>query len=141
MRWRHARVMVSSAPEAFMNRIIRGVLIASTLGIAITLAHQPQASAAIAGAGQVAGLHGSVGADCTFKGKKMFGKVQVVKNFPDIKVQKVDNFPDLKVQFVSNFPDKCGKWQVVDNFPDFKIQYVDNFPDVKIKAVDNFPGL
>jgi hypothetical protein len=79
--------------------------------------------------------------DCTFNGINLYGKVQVVDAFPDIKVQVVDAFPDLKVQEVDAFPDECGKWQFVDAFPDFKIQFVDAFPDIKIQYVDAFPGL
>jgi hypothetical protein len=82
-----------------------------------------------------------VGADCTLKGFKLLGKVEVVDSFPDLKVQVVTSFPDLKVKSVTSFPDDCGKWQFVESFPDFKIQYVDSFPDVKIEMVDSFPGL
>lgn len=78
---------------------------------------------------------------CTFKGKKLYGKVQVVKAFPDIKVQVVKAFPDLKVKEVKAFPDQCGKWQIVTAFPDVKVQFVDAFPDVKIQYVDAFPGV
>ncbi len=84
---------------------------------------------------------GNVGKDCTFKGKKLWGKVQVVKSFPDLKVQVVKSFPDVKVQKVKSFPDKCGKWQEVTAFPDLKIQFVTAFPDVKIQYVDAFPGV
>ena len=77
---------------------------------------------------------------CTHNGIKLYGKVQVVDSFPDLKVQVVDSFPDLNVQFVNAFPDSCGKWQLVDSFPDFKIQYVNSFPDIKIKKVSSFPG-
>ncbi|MGD0710847.1 MAG: hypothetical protein ABR968_06655 [Bacteroidales bacterium] len=79
--------------------------------------------------------------DCSFNGFNLYGKVQVVNAFPDIKVQIVNAFPDLKVQIVDAFPDACGKWQMVDAFPDFKIQFVDAFPDIKIQYVDAFPGL
>ena len=79
-------------------------------------------------------------ATCTFKGKKLYGKIQVVTSFPDVKVQVVTSFPDLKVQNVTSFPDKCGKWQIVTSFPDTKIQYVTSFPDVKIQYVESFPG-
>ena len=82
-----------------------------------------------------------VSAGCTFKGKKLWGKIQVVKAFPDLKVQVVKAFPDLKVQKVNAFPDKCGKWQFVEAFPDLKVQFVDAFPDVKIQYVDAFPGV
>ena len=80
-------------------------------------------------------------AGCTYKGKKLYGKVQVVDFFPDIKVQVVNFFPDLKVQRVDFFPTSCGKWQFVDFFPDIKVQFVDFFPDIKVQFVDFFPGL
>lgn len=78
---------------------------------------------------------------CSFKGKPLFDKVQVVKSFPDLKIQVVKSFPDLKVQWVQSFPDACGKWQAVESFPDLKIQYVESFPDLKIQRVESFPGL
>jgi hypothetical protein len=84
---------------------------------------------------------GKVGKSCTFKGKKLWGKFQVVNAFPDLKVQVVNAFPDVKVQVVNAFPDKCGKWQMVKAFPDVKIQFVDAFPDIKIQYVNAFPGV
>lgn len=80
-------------------------------------------------------------AACTFKGKKLYGKIQVVTSFPDVKVQEVTSFPDLKVEKVNSFPDKCGKWQMVTSFPDTKVQYVTSFPDVKVQSVTSFPGI
>lgn len=79
--------------------------------------------------------------NCEWKGIKLFGKVQYVTSFPDIKVQFVTSFPDIKVEFVTSFPDKCGKWQEVSSFPDFKIQVVSSFPDLKIQKVTSFPGM
>jgi hypothetical protein len=81
-----------------------------------------------------------IDSNCSCKGKKMYGKVQFVTSFPDIKVQMVTSFPDLKVQMVNSFPDKCGQWQVVTSFPDIKIQLVESFPDVKVQIVESFPG-
>ena len=82
--------------------------------------------------------------DCTVivNGKtfKMYGKVQIVDSFPDVKVQIVDAFPELKVKLVDAFPDSCGKVQIVDSFPDVKVQIVDSFPDLKVQLVDAFPG-
>ncbi len=83
---------------------------------------------------------GNVDSSCSYRGKRLYGKVKVVNSFPDIKVQVVRSFPDLKVQKVRSFPDSCGKWQFVDSFPDLKVQFVDSFPDVKIQYVDSFPG-
>ena len=84
---------------------------------------------------------GKVGKSCTLNGKHLWGKIQVVKAFPDLKVQVVRAFPDLKVQKVTAFADGCGKWQFVDAFPDLKVQFVDAFPDLKVEFVSAFPGL
>jgi hypothetical protein len=77
---------------------------------------------------------------CRYKGFKLYGKIQVVDSWPDIKVQIVESFPDLKVKVVENWPDDCGKWQFVDSWPDLKIQFVEHFADIKIKFVESFPG-
>jgi hypothetical protein len=71
---------------------------------------------------------------------KLYGKIQFVDHFPDVKVKIVDHFPDIKVKQVKNFADKPGLWKIVDNFPDYKVQIVDNFPDYKVKYVSHFPG-
>lgn len=92
-------------------------------------------------ASYLASGNNTVGSDCTFKGRRLYGKVKVVNSFPDIKVQVVSSFPDLKVRAVNSFPDRCGEWQFVNSFPDFKIQYVNSFPDIKIKMVNSFPGV
>jgi len=84
---------------------------------------------------------GRIGKDCTFQGKKLWGKVEIVTSFPDIKVQIVSAFPDLKVKQVESFPDSCGEWQSVTAFPDLKVQFVTSFPDIKITYVTSFPGL
>ena len=70
----------------------------------------------------------------------LYGKIQFVNSFPDVKVQIVNSFPDIKVQQVQSFPDKPGKWQIVNSFPDYKVQIVNSFPDYKIQYVNSFPG-
>jgi len=79
--------------------------------------------------------------NCTYKDYKLYGKIEVVESFPDIKVQVVESFPDLKVEVVESFPNDCGEWQFVENFPDLKVQFVESFPDVKIQFVESFPGI
>ena len=79
--------------------------------------------------------------DCTFNGKSLYGKVQVVNSFPDFKVKIVDSFEDLKVKNVTSFPNSCGRWQFTNSFPDFKIQFVTSFEDFSIKYVDSFEGI
>ena len=80
-------------------------------------------------------------ATCSFNGKKLYGKIEIVTAFPDVKVQEVKAFPDLKIEEVNAFPDKCGLWQLVKAFPNTKVQYVNAFPDVKIQHVKAFPGV
>lgn len=77
---------------------------------------------------------------CAFNGIDLYGDVEIVTSFPDVKVQIVTSFPDLNVQMVDSLPDSCGLWKIVTSLPDFKIQYVDRFPDIKIQFVDSFPG-
>lgn len=81
--------------------------------------------------------------NCTFtkdgKTYKLYGKMQIVNSFPDIKVQIVDSFPDVDVQIVNSFPDNCGKVQIVNSFPDVKVQIVNSFPDIKVRIVNSFP--
>jgi len=78
--------------------------------------------------------------NCTFNGFPLYGKVQFVESFPDVKVKVVESFPDIKVKIVQSFPDDCGEWKIVNSFPDVKVQLVESFPDVKVKFVDSFPG-
>lgn len=79
--------------------------------------------------------------NCEYKGIKLYGKVQYVTSFPDIKIKYVESFPDIKVKFVTSFPDDCGEWQIVESFPDFKVQVVESFPDLEVKIVESFPGM
>ena len=69
----------------------------------------------------------------------LFGKIQVVDSFPDVKVKVVNSFPDIKVQWVQSCP-KPGQWQAVDAFPDYAVQFVQSFPDYTIQIVESFPG-
>lgn len=70
----------------------------------------------------------------------LYGKVQIVESFPDLKVQIVESFADLDVLIVSSFPDDCGKIQIVESFPDVRVQIVESFPDIKVRIVSAFPG-
>ena len=77
---------------------------------------------------------------CTYKGIPLYGKVEIVEHFGDIKIEIVDHFGDIKVQKVDHFPDSCGKWEIVDHFGDFKVEFVEHFGDIKVEFVDHFPG-
>ncbi len=90
---------------------------------------------------KVEAIESLIEGNCYYKGIKLWGKVQFVTSFPDIKIQYVESFPDIKVKFVTSFPDECGLWQITESFPDFKVQVVTSFPDIKVKVVENFPGV
>jgi hypothetical protein len=79
--------------------------------------------------------------NCHYQGIPLWGEVEVVDSFPDIKVKIVGSFAELEVEIVESFPEACGQWQWVDSFPDFTIQFVESFPDLTIKYVDSFPGV
>jgi hypothetical protein len=81
---------------------------------------------------------GRINCDCTYKGKKLWGDVEIVTSFPDFKV-KVSSFPDLNVQ-ETYFPMGCGEWHTVTAFGDFKVQIVTAFEDFDI-AYTSFPGM
>lgn len=82
-----------------------------------------------------------INGECDYKGIKLYGKVQFVESFPDIKIEYVNAFPDIRVEFVNAFPEKCGMWEITESFPDFKVQVVKSFPDIKVEVVTAFPGV
>jgi hypothetical protein len=89
----------------------------------------------------VVAMCGRINCDCTFNGKKLYGRYKVVDVFPDFKVRVTNVFEDLDVEKVTVFPDSCGNWQEDDTFPDFTVQFVDVFEDFSIKYVNVFPGI
>ncbi|AXG71257.1 hypothetical protein KORDIASMS9_03514 [Kordia sp. SMS9] len=81
--------------------------------------------------------------NCTFEGKKLYGKIRFVENRgdADVKIKIVNSFPDIKVKLVENFADDCGEWQVVEYGEDLKVYVAENFADIKVKFVTSFPGM
>ncbi|WP_046759185.1 hypothetical protein [Kordia jejudonensis] len=81
--------------------------------------------------------------DCTFKGKKLYGKIRFVEHASnaDVKIKIVNNFSDIKVKLVESFADDCGEWQVVEYGEDLKVFVAENFADIKVKFVTSFPGI
>lgn len=72
---------------------------------------------------------------------QVFGKIEYVTSFPDVKVKVVKSFGDLRVQEVEAFADSPGEWEIVENFPDFKVEIVNAFEDFTIEYVNSFPGV
>lgn len=82
-----------------------------------------------------------IGKDCTFKGKKLYGKVQVVDAFPDFRVRVVSAFPDLKVQRSTLLPVPAVAGNGWTPFPISKSSSSNAFSDFDIQYVDAFPGI
>lgn len=80
-------------------------------------------------------------ANCTYQGKRLYGKVQIVESLPDLKVKVVERLPDLRVKLVTSSPTRCGEWQIVDILPDLRVQFVETLPDIEIQLVESRPGV
>lgn len=80
-------------------------------------------------------------ANCTWNGKRLYGRIRYVDSFPDVRVRVVTALPRLRVREVSSLPNECGEWQIVTSFPDLKVQLVDGLQDLTIEYVTAFPGL
>lgn len=78
---------------------------------------------------------------CTFKGKRLYGQVQVVDCCADFKVKIVDCCADLDVQVVNCCASKCGEWQFVNCCADFTVEFVNCCADFEIKMVNCCPGI
>ena len=88
--------------------------------------------------GLIFALAASIGPVCTYNGHTLYGRVQFVDRFPDIKIKVVQHFPDLNVQRVRRFPDKCGKWQIGNR--GLKVKIVTQGEDITVRWVARFPG-
>jgi hypothetical protein len=77
---------------------------------------------------------------CTFGGRKLSGRIQVVTSSPDVRVQVVTSSPDVRVQVVTSSPNSCGRWQMVTSSPNTRVQFVTSSPDVRIQYVTSSPG-
>ena len=84
--------------------------------------------------------------DCTFEGKKLYGRVKFVDGISDqpdfkVKVVTLQAEADLKVKRVNFSPIACGEWQE-EMFPplELKVQVVNTFEDFSIIYVNDFPG-
>lgn len=85
--------------------------------------------------------HGIDPVTCTFRGHKLFGHVQYVDSFPDVKVRVVTSLPDFRVQSVSSLATRCGEWIEDNSSFGLRVKRVDSFADLDIKYVTSFPGL
>lgn len=78
---------------------------------------------------------------CSWNGIDLYGKVEFVSSYADIKIQYVSSYGDIKVQMVDSYANECGKWQKVSSMGDFKVQVVDSYADIKVQLVDSYPGM
>lgn len=74
--------------------------------------------------------------NCTYKGVKLYGEVEVVTSFADFRVYISSSrwsncYP---VELVSSLATECHEWEIVNSFPDFTIEIVSSeiFADFSI---------
>jgi hypothetical protein len=89
----------------------------------------------------VVNAEGKIDTGCSYNGIQLYGKVEIVEDFPDITVKQVDDFADLNVKKVEDFANECGKWKIVDESADFKVKLVEDFEDIQVKMVNDSPGI
>lgn len=79
--------------------------------------------------------------DCTFKGKKLAGRIKIVSHAADFTVLVRQYAADLNVKISQGSLKDCGEWQFVESGENFRIQIVNHAPDFSIKFVHSMPGL
>jgi len=85
--------------------------------------------------------------DCTCKGKKLYGRVKVVKSDADFVIKETTgNFYNIIVKKKDSpiYLENCGEWYFTDdNFYDFTVQFTDgNLYDFIVKYTSgNFYGI
>jgi len=84
---------------------------------------------------------GKVSADCSVRGKKLFGYVQIVDSGEDITIQNVTTNEDLRIEVVRTAPFSCGLWLFVNTGADLKVRFVNTGADVHIQFVTTKAGL
>jgi len=85
---------------------------------------------------------GKISSDCTFHGKKLYGKVKVTNHAnEDFRVRVVPGAEDLRVKKVRYNPNRCGQWTFVDHNPDFTIRFVRGAEHFTIRYVSGAEGL
>jgi len=70
---------------------------------------------------------------CTYKDKKLYGKVKAVNSNADFKVKIVNSNEDISVNQTARNPDACGEWNFVEYSEDFKVQIVTYGEDFTIR--------
>ncbi len=104
-------------------------LVAIALSITLTLAVRAQTRP---------GLDSST---CTYRGRPLSGRVQVVDHLPDLKIAVVTTRPDLRVRIVSHSPpNRCGEWQFVEQLGQLRVQFVEHFSDLRVQFVTRNSG-
>jgi hypothetical protein len=80
--------------------------------------------------------------DCTFKGKKLQGKIRIVTANEDIRVRVVNANENFRVYLNPvTWQERCGEWHFVETNEDFRIRFVDANEDFRIRYVIHNPGL
>ena len=84
---------------------------------------------------------GNVSADCTLKGKKLYGNIQIVDIGEDVTIENATTGEDLKIEVVKTGAFRCGQWLFVNTGADLKVKFVHTNADIHIQFVTTGPGL
>ncbi|MBQ7684950.1 MAG: hypothetical protein IJT48_10720 [Bacteroidaceae bacterium] len=79
--------------------------------------------------------------DGTYKGKRLWGKVEVVRSNADFTVEVVRSNANLNVEVVRSNASRPGEWEFVKSNADFTVEFVRSNADFTIEYVKSFPGV
>jgi hypothetical protein len=86
-------------------------------------------------------LSNPIGSDCSFNGKKLYGRVRIVNAGEDVKVRIVNAGENLRVEFSSIEYSQCGRWFFSQSGENVKIRFVEAGEDITVRVHPNNPGL
>jgi len=67
---------------------------------------------------------------------RIFGKIRIVKRFPDYTIQIVETGADLEVELVETCCYAPGKWKLVSGHGDYNVKLVTANPDFTVSCKD-----
>jgi len=65
---------------------------------------------------------------------KIYGKIRIVKRFPDYKIKIVETDADLEVDLVASCCYSPGKWKLVSGHGDYLLKVVKANPDFTVSC-------
>lgn len=86
-------------------------------------------------------LSSEIKTNCIYKNKKLYGRIQFVDTFPDIRIRIVTSKPNLRVVKKQSNAIQCGEWQIVNFAPSIRIMIDQKHGEIDVQYVDFSPGV